>query len=92
MLSRCANSQCSKRFLRLGEGRLFQVETDNDPTTQTSPSLRHQTKRVERYWLCDECSKVWTLAHDQKRGIVLLPLPQPVLGPSLAPEEERPHH
>jgi hypothetical protein len=27
MLSRCANSQCSKPFLRLREGRLFLVET-----------------------------------------------------------------
>src|SRR3974390_1811591 len=28
MLSQCANSQCSKPFLRLREGKLFLVETD----------------------------------------------------------------
>jgi hypothetical protein len=28
MLSRCANSQCSKPFLRLREGKLFLVETE----------------------------------------------------------------
>ena len=81
MLSHCANSKCSKRFLRLREGKLFVVETgprrqlgEQDP----SPFLQERPRqRVERYWLCDECAAVWTLVYDPKQGIRLVPLPRP---------------
>ena len=80
MLSRCANSQCSKPFLRLGQGKLFLVERDGVTKTETpaeSPSrlTRPQLRRVERYWLCDQCAHAWTLVYDRKEGILLVPLP-----------------
>jgi hypothetical protein len=84
MLSHCANSQCSRPFLRLRQGRLFLVETEfvaksGELTALSSPHKRRQARRVERYWLCDECAEVWTLVHDRKQGIVLVALPrQPV--------------
>lgn len=77
MLSHCANSQCSKPFLRLGQGRLFLVEAiaQLDMANSRSPYLRHPPRRVERYWLCDRCAEVSTLVFDREKGIILVPLP-----------------
>ena len=81
MLSQCANSRCSKPFLRLREGKLFLVETARFPIPwRPGPSFwlagkRRPQRQVERYWLCDECAAQWTLIHDRERGIALAPLP-----------------
>jgi hypothetical protein len=85
MLSRCANSQCSKRFLKLHQGKLFLVETEcetksGEPSPSPSPCTRQPPRRVERYWLCEECARTWTLVHDRLQGIVLVPLPRPPAG------------
>jgi hypothetical protein len=89
MLSHCANSRCSRPFLRLRQGRLFLVETEfvansRELTALSSPRMRVQPRRVERYWLCDECAAVWTLVHDRKQGIVLMPLSRPPVGAGIA--------
>lgn len=91
MLSHCANSQCARPFLRLGQGRLFLVETSSvanarDLPAPASPHSRHPPQRVERYWLCDQCAQTWTLVHDRNQGIVLVALPMPSAGASLAPK------
>jgi hypothetical protein len=81
MLSHCANSQCSRPFLRLRQGKLFLVETEfvaksRELTAPSSPQMRQHARRVERYWLCDQCAEVWTLVHDRKQGIALVALPR----------------
>jgi hypothetical protein len=83
MLSHCANPQCSTPFLRLRQGRLFLVETEGLAQTgkaksSTSGQIRIPPRRVERYWLCDQCADVWTLVHELNQGIVLMPLPRAV--------------
>ncbi len=93
MLSHCANSRCSRPFLRLRQGKLFLVETEfvarsRELTAPSSPRTRLQPRRVERYWLCDECAAVWTLVHDRKQGIVLMPRSRPPMGASIAVAEE----
>ena len=93
MLSHCANSRCTRPFLRLRQGKLFLVETEFVPRSRelTAPSssrMRLQSRRVERYWLCDECAAVWTLVHDRKEGIVLVPLSRPPVRASIAMAEE----
>jgi hypothetical protein len=81
MLSHCANSECARPFLRLRQGKLFLVEKEcGVPSGESTPPCLPQKqppRRVERYWLCDECAKVWTLVHDRHQGIVLVPLPPP---------------
>ena len=92
MLSHCANSRCSRPFLRLRQGTLFLVECMANPADVTAaPSLpmRPRGRRVERYWLCDDCAGVWTLVHDRHRGIVLVPLPRPPVGARIAMEQYR---
>jgi len=81
MLSNCANSQCSKPFLRLREGKLFVLEMGqpkpSEPECPPFLPARQPHRRVERYWLCDQCSLVWTLIYDREQGIRLTPLPRP---------------
>lgn len=78
MLSSCANPQCGKPFLRLGQGKLFLVETEGATTAPELPtrsrSGRPHSRPLERYWLCDTCAKVWTLAYDRIQGIALVGL------------------
>lgn len=78
MLSHCANPQCSQPFLRLRQGKLFLVETDSetlpDKLRSQASSRVHRQQRMERYWLCDQCSEILTLVHDRTKGIALAPL------------------
>lgn len=82
MLSRCANSKCSKPFLKLREGKLFLVETDRvtkSGETAAPPFVRarQQQRCVEHYWLCDECAVQWTLVYSRDHGVSLTPLRRP---------------
>jgi hypothetical protein len=84
MLSRCANDQCGKPFLRLRDGKLFLVETERltRPGESAPPFVRARKKQrmVEHYWLCDECAAQWTLVYDRERGVALAPLRRPASG------------
>lgn len=79
MLSHCANSQCSKPFLRLREGKLFLVEATCEPRPieddrRSTPFVRKPPRRVEHFWLCDQCASTWTLIQSGNQGIALVPL------------------
>ncbi len=82
MLSQCANSRCSKPFLRLREGKLFLVEAERltEPGSASPPFVRarQQQRCVEHYWLCDDCAALWTLIYDRDHGVELAPLRRPV--------------
>lgn len=89
MLSRCANPQCSKPFLKLRDGKLFLVETSRltKPGESVSPPFvraRQQQRQVEHYWLCDDCAAQWTLVYDSDHGIALAPLRRPVASTAVA--------
>ena len=82
MLSRCANSQCGKPFLKLREGKLFLVETERvtKPGEAAAPPFvraRQPQRCVEHYWLCDDCAAQWTLVYDREAGVKLAPLRRP---------------
>jgi hypothetical protein len=83
MLSRCANTQCSKPFLRLRDGKLFLVETDRiarPGESATPPFVRAKQpqRHIEHWWLCDDCAAHWTLVYDRESGVVLSPLRRPM--------------
>jgi hypothetical protein len=89
MLSQCANSPCSKPFLRLREGKLFLVETDRvtKPGESAAPPFvraRQQQRCVEHYWLCDDCAADWTLIYDRDHGVALAPLRRPAVSATAA--------
>jgi hypothetical protein len=85
MLSRCANSKCSKPFLKLREGKLFLVETERlmKPGESAAPPFvraRRQQRLVEHYWLCDDCAVQYTLVYDREHGgVELSTLRRPVV-------------
>lgn len=89
MLSRCANDQCGKPFLRLRDGKLFLVETERltKPGQSVSPPFiraRQPQRQVEHYWLCDDCATQWTLVYDREHGVALAPLRKPIAAATAA--------
>jgi hypothetical protein len=79
MVSHCANPECSKPFLKLREGKLFLVETiavtgSAVVNARTDVPQRKPPKRVEHFWLCDDCAPSWTLIQDGNRGLALVPI------------------
>ena len=88
MLSKCANPACSIPFRRLREGKLFVVETEylaaSDQHEGMSFRRAKALRRVEHYWLCEECSNLITLTFDRERGMITVPLPEARSNPPLS--------
>jgi len=77
MLHKCANQSCNNRFLRLTTGKLFRVEMDSvDPSVagRTLSRRGRASRRVEHYWLCDDCAASLTLTYESDHGVVAVPL------------------
>lgn len=64
MLSKCANPACSGTFRYLHEGRMFHLIVDSEKTVAI-----HRAAAMERFWLCDECSKKLTLVLSSADGL-----------------------
>jgi len=78
MLSKCANPACSAPFRRLREGKLFVVETEYPAANAVEESRNRRERllrRVEHFWLCDQCAAFITLTFDRDRGMITVPLP-----------------
>jgi hypothetical protein len=78
VLHKCANPSCENAFLKLTQGKLFIVETDQASARGLSiVSKKTAQRRIEHYWLCDACAPVLTLAYERGRGIIAIPLTEP---------------
>ena len=77
MLYKCANPACSNLFRRMSEGKLYYVETEYFESPKHRPHVgrKRHLRRVEHYWMCDECSPFLSLAFDKDRGVITMPLP-----------------
>lgn len=79
MLHKCANSACPSPFRSLHDGKLFLLETDGGVASAFGTALpnrgRRSSRRTERYWLCDQCSSIFTLTFERGRGMITVPLP-----------------
>ena len=51
MISKCANPKCPKLLMRLDGGRFYGFPTSK--------------KHIEHFWLCVNCSRQFTLTHQQ---------------------------
>jgi hypothetical protein len=68
MLSKCANPVCSVTFRYLHEGRIFQLVPG--PAVEWAAAEKGPL-RVERFWLCDACSKEMNVIWDGARAKVV---------------------
>ncbi|MGB6429745.1 MAG: hypothetical protein WBF06_04115 [Candidatus Acidiferrales bacterium] len=70
---KCANPACPTVFHWLAGGRFFRFQpasATQDPMVQGSfaPTGNHA---ATHYWLCERCSHVLTLVHDENQGVVV---------------------
>ena len=78
MLHKCANPACPNPFRKLNQGKLFLVDTQplEDPEPRRVRWKGQPTRRVEYYWLCDQCAFTFTLSYEKGRGVVAVPRPE----------------
>ena len=64
MLSKCANPACSRNFLYLHEGKLFRldraIDGSDDRSFGSEPEMQTH-RRLEFFWLCDDCAPRMTV-------------------------------
>jgi hypothetical protein len=58
MISKCANPKCPRQLMRLDGGRFF--------------GFAAKDNRIENFWLCANCSKLFTLRQIEGRLELLL--------------------
>lgn len=72
VLHKCANPACPVSFRDINMGKLFFVEIDS---SSSDKKTRHRSRMThQHYWLCDECSRTFTLVFEKERGIISVPL------------------
>jgi len=82
MLSKCANPECSTRFLYMRGGKLFrwdQLEGVKDSETSSGPIIKRKSHAIEFFWLCDKCAPTMTVVFRKGIGITTKPLLLPPL-------------
>jgi hypothetical protein len=70
---KCANPACPTAFRWLAGGKFFRFRPESvasQATSKGAPSLLG-ISGVEHFWLCDQCSHVFTLAFEENQGVVL---------------------
>ena len=70
MVSKCANPACSATFRYMHEGTLFHLPVES------SASWPEKGTGLERFWLCDECSRKMTVVCGPD-GVLVVPLQRP---------------
>ena len=83
MVSKCANPECTTPFLYFHRGRLFRLETEGRQERRrdmgADSGAAKPLRRIEFYWLCQECAEKMTLVFDRMTGISVRPRsPDPV--------------
>ena len=81
MLSKCANPGCLNFFRYLHEGTLFRMETEIQREDSSSfaygPDGKKSIRRLEFFWLCDNCASTMTLIYEKGVGVKTKPLVAP---------------
>jgi hypothetical protein len=78
MVSKCANPGCSAPFLYLRQGKLFCIETsmtadDQGPSFGADPAVERRSRRMEFFWLCEDCTVTLTLRYTPGHGVKVHP-------------------
>jgi hypothetical protein len=71
MVSKCANPECSERFQRLGDGKLFRwdgVDARHALLPATNAENK-KTRKAEFFWLCGNCAREMTVVFSAEVGV-----------------------
>jgi hypothetical protein len=75
MLSKCANPGCPAPFLFLHQGKLFRLDTNTEvPASDATPEMKKLARRIEFFWLCNQCAAQVTLSYKKGVGVTAVPL------------------
>jgi len=92
VISKCANPRCSASFRYLHEGKLFQFEVRllDELTISIHAAREKPSREIERFWLCESCSKIMTLVREPLTHRVVIALfEDSVLGTRAAPSDDK---
>jgi hypothetical protein len=77
MVSKCANPNCAASFRYFHIGKLFRMETSSGLERRRSMGqeevLSQPLRRIEFYWLCENCASKMTLVWDENSGVSVRP-------------------
>ena len=76
MVSKCANPDCSAPFRYFHTGKLFRADTAFGFDSRTMGQDAEQSKpprRLEFFWLCEDCSGKMTLSFNRDSGVTVRP-------------------
>jgi hypothetical protein len=70
---KCANPACPTAFHWTGGGKFFRFRPDSLPPSDNAliDDSTGGVHGVRHYWLCERCSLVFTLVHEEAYGVVL---------------------
>jgi hypothetical protein len=77
VVSKCANPECAATFRYFHLGKLFRLEIDSGLDRRrslgTDDALRKPLRRIEFYWLCENCSRRMTIVFEKGMGVSARP-------------------
>lgn len=73
MVSKCANPTCAASFRYFHNGQLFRLETPAASDQIDDNGMKKSVRRLEFYWLCDDCARKMTLAFERGVGVSIRP-------------------
>jgi hypothetical protein len=70
---KCANPACPSAFRWSEGGKLFRFRRSSPESAAKDSSKQSSTaaQDVKHYWLCGQCSLVFTLTYDDSQGVIL---------------------
>ena len=73
MVSKCANPECAASFRYFHQGKLYRWETevgfDRRRTLGGENEMKKPLRRLEFYWLCENCASKMTLVFEKGVGV-----------------------
>lgn len=73
MVSKCANPECAATFRYFHLGKLFRWEIEVGLDRRRALGERNEMekprRRIEFFWLCEECAQKMTLVYEKGAGV-----------------------
>jgi hypothetical protein len=77
LVSKCANPNCAASFRYFHVGKLFRLETETGLDRRRSlgadEAIKKPLRRIEFFWLCEECAQKMTIVFEKGVGVRVRP-------------------